>query len=325
MMKGRFLALALGLGLFATPVPGRAQSPAAHATQLAAAGLTSYLTLQCQRIWRSRSWRESLTQCPGAARALVDTLDLTLQLAPGVDAYHWWARLLSAPPSALTQIRGAAAFHSTLISTISQERAVDWLRGLPAAAESDPATNLWDSAMAATGSASQALSMLGVLLQDGSLAFAHGRYLESLHRPYAASTLLAATEALERAWPRGQLYPRPVQSTSDRWYHFYSLAWLTHKLRGRRVAPAMAAFMVFLLNASYEQFKDRGHWSPTDALEFPAIDASVQPALLADIYLGYAAVLWAQGAQAIPSEAAFASAYAPAPERWFRGWLRRRR
>jgi len=207
-------------------------------------------------------------------------------------------------------------FTSDLIELNSSDQAVTYLRGLKKKLKSltsvKETLNLWDYTLsAAGGDKGLALKWLAVLFGhmwgEDALKLVdphHIRYLKGLGPESfrmineLRTSIYFLTDSATSAYV--EFYPKEVmsyQSGNPRFYHFYTTAYLTHKLN-QYISGFHAAFLPYLLSYTYEEHMvvtepQLKIYFTTHIKNIWDMDQLVYFLAVGDIYLDYLATFWA--------------------------------
>lgn len=234
-----------------------------------------------------------------------------------IDTSRDAARLIDLQPTAKDGKVLAVAFANELVYLMKEPFTKPFLestnRALDEAMRTRKRFDLWDETVKRLkGDTSKALWYLGVFLQDTSSTTEHLEYLRQRKPPgvdpaaiEALSNLmdLLEPEQLEREKFREWLllYPPmlPVgmdAELSPSVYHFYTLSYLSLRLKWRNANRKLAAFLPFWIEVSYK-FKgiDPDRWPFADPRPF---SRTQHEGKLRDIYGAFLATRWAAGLDA---------------------------
>ena len=208
------------------------------------------------------------------------------------------------------------AFASELVFLMQQSFTIEFLSKLNVDLENalrhrNP-FNLWRyTLIAVKGDTAKALWLLGVLLQDTSYHKVHLAYLVDLKHPkIEENSLTILSNVLDlldpdqleeekyREWL--SLYPpmKPFgaqQEFKSQMYHFYTISYAAMRLKWRTRKKSLAAFLPFLLDASYKFRQiDEARWPKHPK----AFDREENESPMRDMYAAYLGCQWATGSSA---------------------------
>ncbi len=223
------------------------------------------------------------------------------------------AKLLDLQPTSRNSNVQSVAFSGELVQLMRAPFTIRYLQATHTAIEEamqhHAPFDLWNHSLHFLGGdKSKALWFLAVLLQDTSTAVEHVEFLRDRKpsgiAPSSVELLgelmnLLQPEQLEaenfRTWLT--LFPAMVPVGSESLfnptvYHFYTLSYLSLRLKWRNGNKKLAAFLPFWIGVAYKFRGISPAWWPLDPKPF---ERSKHESKLRDIYAAYLATHWAAG------------------------------
>ncbi len=223
------------------------------------------------------------------------------------------ANLIDLAPTTRDASVQAVAFSSELVKLMKDPFTVGYLEttkeAIGEAMQHHAPFDLWKHTLKfLKDDKSKALWFLGVLAQDTSSAVEHVEYLRDRKPPgVSASSVQSLSDLMDLLEPEQlsnedykswlKLYPAMVPvgaeaSFHPSVYHFYSLGYLSLRLKWRNANQKLAAFLPFWIEVAY---KFRGISPERWPLDPKPFDEKKFESQLQDIYTSYVATRWAAG------------------------------